>query len=83
MMTLLIFSVTLLVAVLLSELAGRSVLSTAVLFLVAGFVAGHNGLNLISKDPHEQFVLLIAESALCSVLFTEGTRVSVSEIAAA
>jgi NhaP-type Na+/H+ or K+/H+ antiporter len=83
MMTLLIFSVTLLVAVLLSALAGRSVLSTAVLFLVAGFVAGHNALNLISKDPHEQFVLLIAESALCSVLFTEGTRVSVSEIAAA
>ncbi len=53
------------------------------LFLIAGFLAGHDGLNLISKDPHQPFVRLIAQSALCSVLFTDGTRVSVSEIAAA
>ncbi|MGI9121158.1 MAG: hypothetical protein ACR2G7_13740 [Acidimicrobiales bacterium] len=39
-MVLLAFAVTLLVAVLISERAERSVLSTAVLFLVAGIVLG-------------------------------------------
>jgi sodium/hydrogen antiporter len=40
MMPLLVFALTLLIALLLSELAGRSVLSMAVLFLIGGFVAG-------------------------------------------
>jgi hypothetical protein len=40
MAALLVFAITLLVAVFLSELAQRSVLSTAVLFVLAGFIAG-------------------------------------------
>ncbi len=83
MITLLIFAITLLVAILLSELAGRSVLSTAVLFLVAGFIAGPAAFNLIASDPHQEFVRLIAEAALCSVLFTDGMRASIRDIAAA
>ena len=40
MVTVLVFAVTLVVAVLISGLAARSVLSTAVLFLVVGFAVG-------------------------------------------
>jgi NhaP-type Na+/H+ or K+/H+ antiporter len=80
MMALLVFAVTLLVAILLSELAGRSVLSTAVLFLVAGFAAGADMLNLIPVNPHEKVVSRLAELALCSVLFTDGMRASIGDI---
>jgi hypothetical protein len=38
----LVFAVTLLIGVLVSDPAARSVVSTAVLFLVAGFVAGNS-----------------------------------------
>ena len=40
MIVVLVFAITLLAAVLVSDLAERSILSTAVLFLLAGFVAG-------------------------------------------
>ncbi len=83
MTTLLVFALSLLIAVLLSELAGRSILSTAVLFLVAGFIAGPSGLNVIASDPHQSYVLLLAEAALCSVLFTDGMRASLKDIGAA
>jgi len=83
MMALLVFAVTLLIAILLSELAGRSVLSTAVLFLVAGFLAGPGLLNLIATDPHQPFVRGVAQVALCSVLFTDGMRASIRDIAVA
>lgn len=82
-MTLLVFSIVLVVAVLLSELAGRSVLSAAVLFLVAGFISGPGALNLIPSDPQQEWVRRIAEAALCSVLFTDGMRAGVRDIAAA
>jgi sodium/hydrogen antiporter len=48
----LVFALTLLAAVLLSGLAERTVLSTAALFLVVGFVAGSVGLmGLRPEDP--------------------------------
>lgn len=83
MTALLIFSIALMAAILLSELADRSVLSTAVLFLVAGFAVGRSGLNLIPSHPQNPWVQGIAELALCSVLFTDGMRASVRDIAAA
>jgi NhaP-type Na+/H+ and K+/H+ antiporter len=46
--TLLVFAAALMLALLVSELAYRSVLSTAVLFLVIGFAAGNGGLGLSS-----------------------------------
>lgn len=45
MLSILAFGLTLLTAVLLSALARRSVLSTAVLFLAAGFLFGPGGLG--------------------------------------
>ncbi len=83
MTALLIFSVVLMVAILLSELSDRSVLSTAVLFLVAGFAVGRSGLNLIPSEPHDPSIQIVAELALCSVLFTDGMRASIHDITSA
>lgn len=83
MTTLLVFAVCLVLAVLVSELADRSVISTAVLFLFAGFIAGRSGWNLIVSHPQDRWVQTIAEMALCSVLFTDGMRASVRDIAKA
>ncbi|MGH9485230.1 MAG: cation:proton antiporter, partial [Terriglobales bacterium] len=73
MTLLLVFAVTLLIAVLISALAQRTVLSTAVLFLVVGVLAGRHVFGpLPSLDP--QWLRVIAELALFSVLFTDGMR---------
>jgi sodium/hydrogen antiporter len=71
----LVFAVTLLVAVLVSELAERSVLSTAVLFLISGFLVGRGAFG---SPPigHPLVVERFAELALFSVLFTDGMRLS-------
>lgn len=83
MVALLTFAVVLLAAVLLSELAHRSVLSTAVLFLVAGFLAGPGVLGLIRLEPGDPVVATFAELALFSVLFTDGMRTGARELRAA
>ena len=49
MTLLLVFAVTLLIAVLVSDLAERSVLSAAFLFLLAGFLSGRGWLG---PTPH-------------------------------
>jgi NhaP-type Na+/H+ or K+/H+ antiporter len=77
----LIFALTLLAAVLLSGLAERTVLSTAALFLVVGFVAGSVG--LVGLRPGDPLVDTLAELALFAVLFTDGMRVGVRELATA
>ncbi len=74
-MLLLAFAVVLLVAVLLSQLANRTILSTAVLFLVAGFVLGGGVLDVIDLHPDDPIVSELATLALFSVLFTDGMRV--------
>ncbi len=83
MVALLVFAVVLVGALLVSELADRSVLSTAVLFLVAGFVAGRGGLNLIHIGPQDAALERLAELALFSVLFTDGMRAGIRDITSA
>lgn len=83
MVALLTFAVTLLVAVLVSELAHRTVLSTAVLFLAAGFAVGEGALNLVLLQPRAPLVTTLAELALFSVLFTDGMRVGVRDLTSA
>ncbi|MBT8228399.1 MAG: sodium:proton antiporter [Dactylosporangium sp.] len=75
MTLLLVFAAVLLVAVLLSALAHRTVLSTAVLFLVAGFLIGDGVLGLVQVTPRSSEVATLAELALFAVLFTDGMRV--------
>jgi NhaP-type Na+/H+ or K+/H+ antiporter len=83
MVALLTFAVTLLVAVLVSELAHRTVLSTAVLFLAAGFAVGEGALNLVLLQPRAPLVTTLAGLALFSVLFTDGMRVGVRDLTSA
>ncbi len=77
------FAVTLLVAVLLSGLAHRSVLSIAVLFLVAGFLLGEGVLGLMALDPESPVIATLAAFALFSVLFTDGMRVGMRDLTSA
>lgn len=83
MTTVLVFSIALLLAVLLSERAQRSVLSTAVLFLGVGFVAGSGMLDLVSLKPESEVLGLLAELALFSILFTDGMRIETGDITGA
>src|SRR5581483_3422581 len=74
------FGLTLLVAVLISELARRTVLSTAVLFLVAGFVLGRGVGDFVVLRPDQAVMSRFAELALFSVLFTDGMRLGASDL---
>lgn len=66
---------------LISGRAQRTVLSTAVLFLVAGFLVGING--TAAGEPTTPEIELISELALFSVLFTDGMRTGVRELVSA
>lgn len=81
MTTVLVFALTLLAAVLLSGLAERTVLSTAALFLVVGFVTGSIG--LVDLQPEDPLVGRLAELALFAVLFTDGMRLGARELTTA
>ncbi len=72
----LVFGVALLVAVLLSGLAARSVLSTTLLFLAGGALVGDGMLGLIHVSPSSGIVQVTADLALFAVLFTDGMHVS-------
>ena len=78
MSVLLLYSLTLLVAVLLSDLARRTVLSTTVLFLAVGMAASATG--VLHDEAHDRTVQNLAELALISVLFTDGLKVRGSEL---
>ena len=75
------FAIVLLAAVLVSSLAARSVLSTAVLFLGAGVLVG--ALDLVQPEATGGGVGAIAELVLFSVLFTDGMRVGIRELTSA
>ena len=80
---LLVFAVVLLLAVLVSALAKRTVLSTAVLFLAAGFFVGDGMLGVVHLVPQSPVVATLAELALFAVLFTDGMRVGWTDLRAA
>lgn len=77
------FAVVLFLGTLVSEWTQRSVMSTAVLFLVAGFLAGGGVLNLVPVTPDNPVVSQFAELALFSVLFTDGMRVGFRDLISA
>lgn len=74
MVYVLAFALTLLFAVLLSERANRSVLSTSVLFLTVAAALGPLGFGVLSRDWHG-LAEKIAELALFTTLFSDGMRV--------
>lgn len=77
------FAVLLLTAVLLSGLAERSVLSTAVLFLAGGFALGEGNLGLIRLHPDDPVMTVLADLALFSVLFSDGMRIGARDLVSA
>ncbi|SNY25714.1 cation:proton antiporter [Paractinoplanes atraurantiacus] len=82
-MLLLAFALVLLIAVLVSALAKRTILSTAVLFLVAGFVLGPETTGVIDVQADSPIVSTLAELALFAVLFTDGMRVGWADLRSA
>ncbi|MFI7491133.1 cation:proton antiporter [Micromonospora echinaurantiaca] len=82
-MLLFAFAAVLLLAVLLSSLAHRSILSTAVLFLIAGFVLGPETTGVLDITADAPIVSTLAELALFTVLFTDGMRVGWADLRSA
>lgn len=79
-MLLLSFAAVLLAAVLVSALAHRTILSTAALFLVAGFLLGEETTGVLHLRADSPIVAQLAELALFAVLFTDGMRVGWADL---
>lgn len=77
MLALLVFSVALLIAVLVSDLARRSVLSTAVLFLAVGILA--DALGWLHIAPGAWQTRGLVELALVTTLFVDALRIGGGE----
>ena len=82
-MLLLAFAATLLAAVLISALAKRTILSTAVVFLVVGFALGPDTLGVLEVRADSEIVVVLSELALFAVLFTDGMRVGWADLRSA
>lgn len=74
MVLLLCFAVILVIGVLVSNVADRTILSTSALFLIAGIVLGSGGFGVLPVDPADPLVAQLAELALFAVLFTDGMK---------
>jgi NhaP-type Na+/H+ or K+/H+ antiporter len=74
------YGVVLLISVSLSGVAARTVLSTALLFLVAGALIGPGGLAIVDIGEGDPIVSLLADVALFTVLFTDGQRANLSAL---
>jgi NhaP-type Na+/H+ or K+/H+ antiporter len=77
---LLSFAIVLIIAIAISGIAHRTVMSTAVLFLVAGFVLGDGVTGVLTLQPDDGIVNTIAELALFTVLFTDGQQIGVRDL---
>jgi sodium/hydrogen antiporter len=78
-----VFGVALVLAVLVSGLAARTVLSTSLLVLVGGAVVGPGGLGLVDVTPEGGVVERLADLALFTVLFVDGQKAGVRDLFAA
>jgi sodium/hydrogen antiporter len=72
---LLVFGGLLVLGALLSGLARRSFLSLTALFVLAGFLLGEGGLEVLEVDPRSGFVSALAVVALIVILFRDGLEV--------
>ncbi|BDZ54412.1 peptidase [Agromyces marinus] len=80
---LLSFALTLMAAILISGIAHRTVLSTTVLFLVAGFVLGEGLLGVIDLEATDPTVTTVSSLALFIVLFTDGQEIGFRQLRSA
>ena len=70
-----VFGALLMLGALAAGLARRSVLSLAAAFLVAGFVLGNGGLEVLDLSAQSGFVETLAVVALILILFRDGLEV--------
>jgi sodium/hydrogen antiporter len=70
-----IFGALVMAGALVSGLARRSFLSLTAGFVVAGFLLGQGGLELLDLDPRSDFVQGLAVIALVLILFRDGLEV--------
>ena len=70
-----VFGVLLMLGALVAGVARRSFLSLAAAFVVAGFVLGQGGLEVLDLDPTSGFVQGLAVIALVLILFRDGLEV--------
>ena len=80
---LLVFAAALMLGVFASGIAQRSIMSTAVLFLAAGFVAGPGVLGAVDLQAQDPIVIELATLALFSVLFTDGMHAGIGDLRSA
>src|SRR5882757_9037404 len=73
--TVTVLGALLMVGALVSGLARRSVLSLAAMFVLAGFVLGNGGLEVIDFRARSGFVTDLAFAALIVILFRDGLEV--------
>jgi sodium/hydrogen antiporter len=71
----LVFGALLVLGALASGLAHRSFLSMIAVFVVAGFLLGEGGLEVLEFDPESGFVVQLATVALIVLLFRDGIEV--------
>jgi sodium/hydrogen antiporter len=71
----LVFGLLLMGGALVSGLARRSILSLTAAFVVAGFILGRDGFDVIHLDPTSGFVRDVATVALVVILFRDGLEV--------
>jgi NhaP-type Na+/H+ or K+/H+ antiporter len=76
----LLYGIVLGVSALISERSRRTALSTAVLFLVVGYVFGRGGFELISFSPSDEAIEQVAKLALFTLLFVEGCKLSLGDL---
>jgi NhaP-type Na+/H+ or K+/H+ antiporter len=70
-----VFGALLIVGALVAGVARRSFVSLAALFVVAGFLLGEGGLEVLDFDPRGGFVATLAVVALVVILFRDGLEV--------
>jgi sodium/hydrogen antiporter len=70
-----VFGVLLMLGALVSGIAQRSFLSLTAAFVVAGFLLGEGGLEILDLDPTSGFVQGLAVVALVLILFRDGLDV--------
>jgi sodium/hydrogen antiporter len=83
MIPILAFAVALLIVVLLSRTIRRTALSAAVIFLVAGFIVGGDGLHLAEIKADDKLVSNFVQVALFSVLFADGMKIGAKDLVSA
>jgi NhaP-type Na+/H+ or K+/H+ antiporter len=70
-----VFGILLAAGALVAGLARRSLLSLTAVFVVAGFILGRGGLEILDFDPTSDFVQGLAVIALIVILFRDGLDV--------